>query len=61
MNPTEGPMENILDGLDRQAQLLSKQELEAELRSRGIDTDAFLKRAHDITKATQPGQAGQGE
>ena len=33
----QGPMENLLEGLDQHAQFLSKEELKAELSSRGID------------------------
>ena len=43
----QGPMENLLDGLDKHAEFLSQEELKSELRDRGINVDAFLKRAHD--------------
>src|ERR1051325_7729319 len=38
----QGPMENLLDGLDQQAQFLSDEELKAELEARGIDVNKFL-------------------
>src|SRR5712672_2334241 len=41
----QGPMENLLDGLDQQAQFLSDEELKVELETRGIDVDRFLTRA----------------
>ena len=41
----QGPMENLLDGLDQHAQSMSDEELKAELEARGIDVDTFLKRA----------------
>jgi hypothetical protein len=44
----QGPMENLLEGLDQHAQFLSKEDLKAELSSRGIDGDALLKQAHEI-------------
>ena len=44
----QGPMENLLEGLDQHAQFLSKEELKAELSNRGIDSDALLKQAHEI-------------
>lgn len=39
----QGAMENLLDGLDQHAQFLSDEELKAELSTRGIDVDRFLK------------------
>jgi len=44
----QGPMENLLEGLDHHAQFLSKEELKAELSSRGIDGEALLKQAREI-------------
>jgi len=44
----QGPMENLLEGLDQHAQFLSKEELKAELSSRGIDGEALLKQAREI-------------
>jgi hypothetical protein len=44
-NDEQGPMENLLDGLDRHSDSLSFAELKAELRDRGIDLDAGLERA----------------
>jgi|ERR1041384_1185802 hypothetical protein len=41
----QGPMENLLDGLDQHAQFLSDEELKAELEALGIDVDRFLKGA----------------
>lgn len=43
----QGPMENLLEGLDQHAEFLSNEELKSELRNRGINVDEFLKRAHD--------------
>lgn len=42
----QGPMEKLLDGLDQQAQLLSDEELKAELEARGIDVTKFLAGVH---------------
>lgn len=50
-NDERGPMENLLDGLDRHADFLSLDELKAELQNRGIDFDAALKRAGAIIAA----------
>ena len=44
----QGPMENLLEGLDQQAECLSTEELKTELSKRGIDVAAFLDRAHAI-------------
>jgi predicted HTH domain antitoxin len=41
-NEEQGPMENLLDGLDQQSDALSSGELKQELRGRGIDIDPFL-------------------
>ena len=41
----QGPMENLLDGLDQHAQSMSDEELKTELEVRGIDADKFLKKA----------------
>lgn len=49
----QGPIENLLEGLDQHTQFLSKEELEAELRNRGINVDEFLKRAHDMIDANK--------
>lgn len=46
--PEKRPMENLLEGLDQHSQFLSKEELAAELNSRGIDVAALLKRSHEI-------------
>ena len=43
-NDEQGPMENLLDGLDQQSDALSLDELKEELRARGIDIDPFLDR-----------------
>lgn len=50
-NDEEGPMENLLDGLDRHSDSLSLDELKEELQTRGIDFDAGLKRAEAIIAA----------
>jgi hypothetical protein len=44
-NDEQGPIENLLDGLDEHSDSLSSDELKAELRDRGIDLDAGLKKA----------------
>jgi len=43
-NEEQGPMENLLGGLDEQSGALSLDELKQELQSRGIDIDSFLDR-----------------
>lgn len=50
-NDEQGPMENLLDGLDQHADALSSDELKAELKDRGIDLDAGLKRAETTIAA----------
>jgi hypothetical protein len=50
-NDEQGPMENLLDGLDRHSDSLSLDEVKAELQNRGIDFDAVLKRAGTIIAA----------
>jgi hypothetical protein len=47
-NDEQGPMENLLDGLDEHSDSLSSDELKAELRDRGIDLDAALKKAASV-------------
>jgi hypothetical protein len=44
-NDEQGPIENLLDGLDEHSNSLSSDELKAELRDRGIDLEAGLKKA----------------
>jgi hypothetical protein len=44
-NDEQGPMENLLDGLDEHSDSLSSDELKAELLDRGIDLDAGLTKA----------------
>ena len=41
-NDEQGPMENLLDGLEEHSDSLSSDELKAELLDRGIDLDAGL-------------------
>jgi len=41
----QGPIENLLEGLDQHTDALSSDELKAELKDRGIDLDAALKKA----------------
>jgi len=46
MNPDDqGPMENLLEGLDIQTRYLSADDIKAELQARGINTDEFLRKA----------------
>ncbi len=44
-NDEQGPMENLLEGLDQHSDSLSPDELKAESQDRGIDLDAGLKKA----------------
>jgi hypothetical protein len=48
----QGPMENLLQGLDQQSDALSSEELAAELQSRGVDLEAFLDQV-DVMIADQ--------
>jgi predicted HTH domain antitoxin len=41
-NDEQGPMENLLEGLDQQSDALSLDELKEELRGRGIEIAPFL-------------------
>ncbi len=50
-NDEQGPMENLLDGLDEHLDSLSSDELKAELLDRGIDLDAGLKKAETTIAA----------
>ena len=50
-NDEQGPMENLLDGLDQHAEALSSEELKAELEGRGINLDDGLKTAEMMIKA----------
>jgi hypothetical protein len=43
-NDEQGPLENFLDGLDEQSGALSFDDLQAELKNRGIDVNALLRR-----------------
>jgi len=45
-NDEQGPMENLLDGLEEHSDSLSSDELKAELLDRGIDLDAGLEKAN---------------
>jgi hypothetical protein len=47
-NDEQGPMDNVLDGLDQQSGALSSEELKAELQARGIDIDPFLHRIDEM-------------
>ncbi len=44
-NDKQGPMENLLDGLDQHADALSSDEVKSELEDRGIDVDAGVQEA----------------
>jgi hypothetical protein len=44
MNDEQGPMENLLDGLDQSTDALSSAELDEELQARGIDGDSVLSK-----------------
>ena len=41
----QGPIENLLDGLSHHAQFLPEEDLKAELTTRGISVESFLKEA----------------
>lgn len=50
-NGEQGPMENLLDGLDQHADVLSSDELKTELQERGIDLDDGLRKAEKMIQA----------
>ena len=50
-NDEQGPMENLLDGLDQQSDALSSEELKAELAARGIDMDRFVEEIDQMIAA----------
>lgn len=50
-NDEQGPMENLLDGLDESTDALSSEELDKELQARGIDADAFLSKIDTMIAA----------
>lgn len=50
-NDEQGPIENLLDGLDQQSDVLSSEELKAELGARGIDIDPFLQQIDEMIAA----------
>jgi hypothetical protein len=41
----QGPIENLLDGLSQHAQFLPEEDLKAELTTRGLNVEGFLKEA----------------
>ncbi len=47
-NSNPGPIEKVLEGLDQHSQLLSKEELKAELIARGLDADNYLKETNQL-------------
>lgn len=47
----QGPMENLLDGIEEHADALNFDELRAELANRGIDVDAALANANRMIQA----------
>lgn len=49
----QGPLERLFEGLNHHAEALSYNELKAELSSRGIDTEKFLKNAGAMINAAQ--------
>jgi hypothetical protein len=51
-NDEQGPMENLLDGLDQQSDALSSEELKTELEARGIAIDPFMQQIDEMI-ATQ--------
>jgi len=57
-NPQQGPMENLLQGLDEQSDLLSYEEVTAELADCGVDVGLLLDRIHALIDAKPPGAAG---
>jgi len=50
-NDEQGPMENVLNGLDQQSGALSFEELKAELQVRGTDIDPFLHEIDEMIAA----------
>lgn len=50
-NDEQGPMENLLDGLDESTDALSSEELDKELQARGIDADALLSKIDTMIAA----------
>lgn len=50
-NDEQGPIENLLDGLDQQSDVLSSEDLKAELGARRIDIDPLLHRIDDMIAA----------
>ncbi|MEY3480102.1 MAG: hypothetical protein RIQ71_877 [Verrucomicrobiota bacterium] len=44
MKSQQGPIENIIDGLEAQSSQLSTEELAAELKEDGIDVDGLVER-----------------
>jgi len=50
-NTKQGPMENLIQGLDEQSRLLSAEELAQELTARGLDVETFLTKADGLIKS----------
>jgi hypothetical protein len=55
-NDEQGPMENVLDGLDQQSDALTSEELKAELQARGINIDPFLQEIDDMIAVHDKGE-----
>ncbi len=50
MKTTKGPIEEILDGLEEQSAILSKEELKAELAEEGIDVEGLIFRTKALVQ-----------
>ena len=50
-NDKQGPMENLLQGLDEQSDALSSAQLKADLQARGIDIEPFLQQMEEMIAA----------
>jgi hypothetical protein len=55
-NDEQGPMENLLDGLDQHSDALSFEELKGELQGRGIDIDPFVQQIEEMIAAHDKGE-----
>lgn len=55
-NDEQGPMENLLEGLDQQSEALTSEELKAELQARGINIDPFLHQIDEMIASHDKGE-----
>ena len=47
-NSNHGPIEKVFEGLDQHSELLSKEELKAELKARGLEVEDYLKETNQL-------------